>query len=140
METRRLAIRLAAGILLALSTATLVVAMSSAAGGAQIHIYWGKSTWVGWQCSKGSLKVTLDDKQIAQIHEKDCVKLGIAPGNHVLQGIKQALVKRRDFVFEADPGKNIFVRGTCNSDGKFEWNLQTADQAKDWASVCQPAQ
>jgi murein L,D-transpeptidase YafK len=140
MGTRRLAIRLGVGVLLALSTTTLLVAMASAAQNAQLHIYWGKSTWVGWQCSKGTVKVILDDKQIAQIREKDCVKVGVALGDHVLQGVKQALVKRKDLIFEVDSGKNIFVRGTCNSDGKFEWNLQTTDQAKEWASACQPAQ
>jgi hypothetical protein len=140
MGTRRLAIRLGTGALLALAMTPLLVTLSSAAGGAQLHIYWGKSTWVGWQCSKGTVKVILDDRQITQIHEKDCVKVGVALGDHVLQGVKQALVKRRDLVFEVDSGKNIFVRGTCNSDGKFEWNLQTTDQAKEWAGKCQPAQ
>jgi hypothetical protein len=139
MGTRRLAIRFGAGVLLALSTTALLFAAGGGAGGAELHIYWAKSTRIGWQCSRGAIKVVLDDKQIAEIHEKDCVRLAIAPGNHVLQGIKQALVKRKDFVFEADPDKNIFVRGNCNSDGKFEWNLQTADQAKEWVETCQAA-
>ncbi|MBE3134192.1 MAG: hypothetical protein IMZ55_12005 [Acidobacteria bacterium] len=141
MGRTRVAIRLGAGFLLALSTTTLLVAMSDVAQNAQIHIYWGKSTWVGWSCSKGTIKVVLDDKQIGQIREKDCVKLGVEPGEHVLQGIKQALVKRRDLIFEADPGKNVYIRGDCSNDSrKWEWNLQTADQAKEWAGICQQAQ
>lgn len=141
MGRTRVAIRLGAGFLLALSTTTLLVAMSDVAQNALIHIYWGKSTWVGWSCSKGTIKVVLDDKQIGQIREKDCVKLGVEPGEHVLQGIKQALVKRRDLIFEADPGKNVYIRGDCSNDSrKWEWNLQTADQAKEWAGICQQAQ
>lgn len=141
MGRTRLAIRMGAGFLVALGTTTLLFATGGMAQKAQIHIYWGKSTWIGWSCSKGTIKLVLDDKQIGEIREKDCVKLGIAPGEHVLQGIKQALVKRKDLIFEAYPGRNVYVRGDCSNDSrKWEWNLQTADQAKEWASICRPAQ
>ncbi len=140
MALTRLSIRLSAGFLVAASTTVSLVATGGLYQQAQVHIYWGKSTWIGWSCSKGAIKVVLDDKQIAQIREKDCVKLSVEPGEHVLQGIKQALVKRRDLIFEADPGKNVFIRGDCSNDSRrWEWNLQTADQAKEWAPICAEA-
>jgi hypothetical protein len=119
---------------------TLLLAQGSAAQKPQIHIYWGKTGWMNWTCSKGDIKLVLDDKDLGKIKEKECVKIAVEPGNHNLQGIKQAMVKRRDLLFEADPGKKIYIKGNCTEDGIFQWNLQTTDQAKDWAGDCKAAE
>jgi hypothetical protein len=141
MNRKRLVSVMGATFLAVLGATALLVARGDAAEKAQIHVYWGKSTSIGWSCSKGAIKVVLDDKLISEIREKDCVKTAVDPGEHVLQGIKQALVKRKDLIFEADSGKNVYIRGDCSNDSrKWEWNLQTADQAKEWASICRPAQ
>jgi hypothetical protein len=140
MRSKRVAIWIGAGFLVALGTTALLVARDGMAK-AQIHVYWGKSTWIGWSCSKGTIKVVLDEKPIGEISEKECVKTAVEPGEHVLQGIKQALVKREDLIFEADSGKNVYIRGDCSNDSrKWEWNLQTANQAKEWADTCRQAQ
>jgi hypothetical protein len=141
MNRRLLAILVGTACAAATSAAPLLLAASDQAQKAQIHIYWGKSTRIGWSCSKGTINVVLDTKPIAEIREKECVKTAVAPGEHVLQGIKQALVKRRDLIFDADAGKDIFIRGDCSNDSRiWEWNLQTKDQAKDWSASCRDAQ
>ena len=119
---------------------SLLLAQGGAAQKPQIHIYWGKTGWLNWTCSRGDIKLVLDDKDLGKIKEKECVKLAVDSGNHNLQGIKQAMVKRRDLLFEADPGKKIYIKGTCTEDGIFQWNLQTTDQAKDWAGECKAAE
>jgi hypothetical protein len=127
------------GSIAVMATTTLLLAQGGAAQKPQIHIYWGKTGWLNWTCSKGDIKLILDDKDLGKIKEKECVKLAVDPGNHSLQGIKQAMVKRRDLLFEADPGKKIYIKGNCTEDGIFQWNLQTTDQAKDWAGECKAA-
>jgi hypothetical protein len=119
-------------------TTTLLLAQGKPAQKAQVHVYWGKTGWMNWTCSRGDIKLVLDDDELGKIKEKECVKIAVDPGNHNLQGIKQAMVKRRDLLFEADPGKNIYIKGNCTEDGVFQWNLQTTDQAKDWAGDCKP--
>jgi hypothetical protein len=120
--------------------ATVLPTAGAAAEKAQVHVYWGKTGRMNWTCSKGDIKLVLDDKEIGKIKEKECVKTAVDAGNHNLQGIKQAMVKRRDLIFEADAGKNVYIKGNCTEDGIFQWNLQTTDQAKEWANSCQPAQ
>jgi hypothetical protein len=139
MGRKLLAILVGASSIAVVATTTLLLAQGSAAQKAQIHVYWGKTGWMNWTCSKGDIKLVLDDKELGKIKEKECVKTAVEPGNHNLQGIKQAMVKRRDLIFEADPGKNIYIRGNCTEDGIFQWNLQTTDQAKEWAGSCEPA-
>jgi hypothetical protein len=37
--------------------------------------------------------------------------------------------------------KNIYILGDCSRDTRvWKWNLQTADQAKEWVGTCRPAQ
>jgi hypothetical protein len=127
------------GLIAVIGTATVLLAQGSAAQKAQVHVYWGKTGWLNWTCSKGDIKLVLDDKELGKIEQKECVKIAVEPGNHSLQGIKQAMVKRRDLLFEADPGKKIYIKGNCTEDGVFQWNLQTTDQAKDWAGDCKAA-
>lgn len=73
---------------------------------------------IGWSCSKVAIKVVLDDRQNGEIRERECVKIAVEPGEHVLKGIKQALVKPRDLICEADPGKNVYIRGDCSNDSR----------------------
>jgi hypothetical protein len=138
MERKRLTTLTGAVLVAVIAATTLLLAQGTGGKNAQIHIYWGKTGWLNWTCSKGDIKLVLDDKDLGKIKEKECVKVSVDPGNHNLQGIKQAMVKRRDLLFEADPGKNIYIRGNCTEDGIFQWNLQTTDQAKDWAGDCKP--
>lgn len=140
MHMKRLATLTGAASIAVIATATLLLAQGSAAQQPQIHIYWGQTGWLNWTCSKGDVKLVLDDKDLGKIKQKECVKIAVEPGNHNLQGIKQALVKRRDLLFEADPGKKIYIKATCTEDGIFQWNLQTTDQAKDWAGDCKAAE
>ena len=138
MDMKRLATLTGAASMAVIAATTLLLAQGGAGQKAQIHIYWGKTGWLNWTCSKGDIKLVLDDKDLGKVKQKECVKLAVDPGNHSLQGIKQAMVKRRDLLFEADPGKNIYIKGNCTEDGVFQWNLQTTDQAKDWAGDCKP--
>jgi hypothetical protein len=139
MDRKRLAIVTGAASIAVLAATTLLLAQGGAAQKPQIHIYWGQTGWLNWTCSKGDIKLVLDDKDLGKAKQKECVKIAVEPGNHSLQGIKQAMVKRRDLLFEADPGKKIYIKGTCGGDGIFQWNLQTTDQAKDWAGECKAA-
>jgi hypothetical protein len=139
MHMRQLATLTGAASMAVIAATTLLLAQGSTAQKPQIHIYWGKTGWLNWTCSKGDIKLVLDDKDLGKIKEKECVKIAVDPGDHNLQGIKQAMVKRRDLLFEADPGKKIYIKGTCTEDGIFQWNLQTTDQAKDWAGECKAA-
>ena len=140
MGRKLLAAVIGSASIVVMAMTTLLLAQGQAAQQAQIHIYWGKTGWMNWTCSKGDIKLVLDDKDLGKIKEKECVKTAVEPGNHNLQGIKQAMVKRRDLIFEADPGKKIYIRGNCTEDGIFQWNLQTTDQAKDWAGDCKAAE
>jgi hypothetical protein len=141
MARKRLAILATAASIAVIAATTLLLAQGGAAKKAQIHIYWGKSSWLNWACSKGAIKVILDDKEIGEIEQKECVKTGIEPGNHVLQGLKQAMVKRQDLRFEAFPARDVYIKGDCATDDRiWRWNLQTEDQAKEWAGECKAAE
>jgi hypothetical protein len=140
MRRKLLAAAIGSASIAVIALTTVMLAQGQAAQKAQVHVYWGKTGWMNWTCSKGDIKLVLDDKELGKIKEKACVKTAVEPGNHNLQGIKQAMVKRRDLIFEADPGKNIYIRGNCTEDGIFQWNLQTTDQAKDWAGDCKAAE
>ena len=125
------------GSIAVMAATTLLLAQASEAQKPQIHIYWGKSSWLNWACSKGAIKVILDDKAIGEIEQKECVKTAIQPGNHVLLGLKQAMVKRQDLRFEAFPARNVYIKGDCATDDRiWRWNLQTEDQAKEWVDEC----
>ena len=125
------------GLGLFVMIAALPLFLAAGSKPALVHIYWGKSTKVGWSCSKGAIKVILDNTQIGELREKECLKVAVHPGEHVLKDLKQLAVKPQDLVFEADAGKKVFIRGDCsNSSRDWEWNLQTADQAKGWEESC----
>jgi|OpeIllAssembly_1097287.scaffolds.fasta_scaffold803504_1 hypothetical protein len=141
MNVKRLATLTGAASMAVIAATTLLLAQGSAGQKAQIHIYWGKSSWLNWACSKGAIKVVLDDKEIGEIEQKECVKTAIQPGNHVLLGLKQAMVKRQDLRFEAFPARNVYIKGDCATDDRiWRWNLQTEDQAKDWVDECKPVE
>ena len=126
-----------AGAAAANSQALAPASGTGSTGPATVYVY-RKST--GYTCSAGTIGVVLDNQSLGAIKVSECVKKEVPAGNHVLQGLKQMMVKPEDLPFQAVAGGKVYIQGCCCGSGaKWKYSLVSEAEAAAWAGTCQEA-